>query len=494
MRPEKNNESKYLWRTVLISAIAAIIALLPALVYGRGMLMLSDDFTYQQQIFNVYYGELFKSGNIFGWSWFTDLGSPAAPSYSFYNLFSPFTLLFAFLPAKIIPYATAPMLVLKYTVAAVLAYFFIKRFVKHGDSAVFGAVLYAFSGAQAVNLLFPFHDATAIFPLLLIGIEEVGGAFASWSKGKGNSLSKINLRGLGLLAIAAALSAVTNYFLFFGEIIFAIIYYLLRFGVKNWRGILACLAGGFVGAMAAGVVLLPSALSVLSNPRVGSVSGEILFDWSRYLTILQAYFMPTDVMGMRNAFLQHECSSCGLTLPFVSMALCFGYAYENKKSRLTWLMAVLALFSVVPILNSAFSMFNSHYYARWYFMAALVFALCSSLATDNWESPRKPLVIGSFVNLICTLGTAFLCLLAWLLFKIKGRAYITDQVNLPVLLAIFGVGILFSVLVYIIVKKSRCIIAALTVGAISRRLFRPALPRFAILWARAKRSTTVTER
>lgn len=453
-----NVKSKYLWRVAIIAFIVATVALLPSVIMGRGMLLMSDDFTYQQQLFNVYYGDLYKSGNLFGWSWYTDLGSGTASSYSFYNLFSPFTLLFAFLPSSVIPYMTAPLLVLKYVVAAVLAFIFIQKFANSRDAALFGALLYAFSGLQTINLIFPFHDATAIFPLLLIGIEDAAN--------EENTRNGI-FRGTGVLAIAVFLLAVTNYYLFFGQVVFAIIYYLFRFAFKkNPKGFLRCLLGGVLGTLAAGIVLVPSALAVLSNPRVGGLCSEGLFDWSRYLTILQAYFMPTDVMGMRNAFLQHECSSCALTLPFVAMALVFAYIYNNKKSRLTWLTITLILMSGIPILNSVFSMLNAHYYARWFYMPALIFALASALAIDDPKTLRKTLRIGSAFNICCTVLTAFVSMLAWFLFWIKGKTYITEQVNLPVILTIFALGIIFSVATYLICRHANSIVTSLTVCVI----------------------------
>ena len=52
----------------------------------------------------------------------------------------------------------------KYAAAAVCAYSYLKRFVGKKYAAL-GAMLYAFSGFQSVNLIFHhFHDAVAFFP------------------------------------------------------------------------------------------------------------------------------------------------------------------------------------------------------------------------------------------------------------------------------------------------------------------------------------------
>lgn len=453
-------EKPNIGRTAIIAAIVAILALLPALIIGRGMLLFSDDFTYQQQIFNIYYGELYKSGNLFGYSWYTDLGSGVVSSYSFYNLFSPFTLLFAFFPANVIPYLTAPMLVLKYVTAAVLAYIYIQKFAKNSRAATFGALLYAFSGLQTINLIFPFHDMTALFPLLLIGVEEA------------TAENRERWQGTGILAIAVALSALTNYYLFFGEVIFAIIYFLFRFKLsKNIKGMLRCLLGGLLGAMTAAIILVPSALSVLENPRLSDTSWSLLFGWDGYLTLLQAYFMPVSVMGTRNAFLQHTCSSCSIWLPFVGMSLCFAFAAESfrKKDktgmRITYLMLACVIISALPILNSVFSLFNANYYARWFYMPSLIFALASSLILSDERTLRKPLKEGAIANLAFTIFTAILSLAAYFVFKIFGKTYITKQVNLPLLIAYFAAGIFCAAAVFFVIRSSRRVVKALTVYA-----------------------------
>ena len=65
------------------------------------------------------------------------------------------------------------LLALKYGVASLTAYAYIRRFVKTPNAALIGALLYAFSGFQAYNVFFNhFHDVTAFFPLLLLALEQ----------------------------------------------------------------------------------------------------------------------------------------------------------------------------------------------------------------------------------------------------------------------------------------------------------------------------------
>ena len=441
----------YVLKTAALALLSAAAAILPFVISGHGVLTLRDDFNYQQLAFSILCGDFIKHGN-FGWSWVTDLGSSVIGSYSFYNLASPFALLTAWLPAAAIPYAAAPVLILKYCTAAVLAFLFIKRFVGNPDAAVFGALLYAFCGFQTVNLIFPFHDVTALFPLLLIGLEEL----------------VINRRR-GVFALSVALSCMLNYYFFFGQIVFLVIYFAFRFIIGETSSLhpaacetkkpetlsrkiirrlvnaAHCIAEGLLGIGIAGVIFIPSVLSVLQNPRIGSSVSEIIFDWTRYFTILQGYFLPADVMGSQGYFLEKACTSCSLCLPFIAMSFVFAYMLKNKKKPLTLFAVSIIIISCIPILNSMFSMFNSQYYARWFYMAALIFALISSIALSEAAAAeicraessdrkkdlfhKKYLIRGSAANLICVVITIFAEAALILIFKITGHPYL-EKINI----------------------------------------------------------------
>ncbi len=120
----------------------------------------------------VHYG---KGGQ---WCWSLDLGSSVISGFSFYNLGSPFFWIFLLCPKGSFPYLAGPLYILKYAVACVTSYIYLRSFSKSksykNDYALIGALLYAFSGFQTINLqFFHFHDVVAFFPLLLWGIENV---------------------------------------------------------------------------------------------------------------------------------------------------------------------------------------------------------------------------------------------------------------------------------------------------------------------------------
>ena len=75
-------------------------------------------------------------------------------------------------PPEAFPYLVAWVLMLKYAVAGLTSCLYIRQYVNQPWCAVAGSVLYAWSGYQAANIVFyQFHDVTAFFPLLLLGLD-----------------------------------------------------------------------------------------------------------------------------------------------------------------------------------------------------------------------------------------------------------------------------------------------------------------------------------
>lgn len=417
-------QKKYITRVLLLSLITAALSIVPFVIANGGLFTLRDDFDYQQTVFSMFCNDAVKSGEL-GWSWYTDLGSSFIGSYSFYNLGSPFMWLSFILPAAAIPYAMGFFIILKYCVAAVLSYIYISRFVNNKNYAVMGAMMYAFCGFQTMNLMFPFHDVTALFPLLLIGVEEL-----------------VEKRRFGVLTFAIVVSAMLNYYFLFGQLIFLILYFVFRFLITDFKKYIKfvpkCLLEGVLGVGIASFYFIPSILAVTDNPRLGSFVSEIIYGWRSYLMIMQAYFMPSDVMGSQSYFLNRSCDSCAIYLPMFAMTLVFAYIMQNKKGNMTKFLIAIAGISLIPVLNAAFSMFNARYYARWYYMAALIFALVSAVALDNIRNEsRKTLKQGFILHAIGTLLTLGACF-GVIILSVLMELHIEDKVDIKMMI-IYGV-------------------------------------------------------
>ena len=441
MNENKLLQKKYFFRVLLFAFITAALSIVPHMISNGGIFSLRDDFDYQQTVFAMFCNDALKSGET-GWSWYTDLGGSFIGSYSFYNLGSPFFLLSAVFPSSWYPYLIGIFLILKYCVAACLAYLYIGRFVKNQNYAVIGAMLYAFCGFQTMNLMFPFHDVTAIFPLMLIGIEELA-----------------EKRRFGVLALSVAISAVLNYYFLFGQIIFLAIYFIFRFLIsdfkKHIRTLGLCLLEGIIGIGISAFFFLPSAIAVMDNPRIGSFVSQIVYDWQTYLMIMQAYFIPSDVMGSQAYFINRTCDSCAVYLPLFAMTLVFGYILKNKKNPFSWLMVCLAGISLIPVLNASFSMFNSRYYARWYYMMSLVFALASAMMLDDFygfksekeKDAAKSVKYGFILNSAGSILT-LLAMAGVIVISVAAELHIEDKVDLKTMalyavLTLLGLAVSF---------------------------------------------------
>ena len=61
----------------------------------------------------------------------------------------------------------------------------------------------------------------------------------------------------------------------------------------------------------------------------------------------------------------------------------------RRKSWVKTLLPILFLMAFVPVLNSAFQMFNSGYYARWFYMLTLMMSLATVTALENPRADWK---------------------------------------------------------------------------------------------------------
>ena len=123
----------YYKKTLFISLILSFLILAPFVIVewiktGAPVFLYYGDYNVQQIPFYEHCVRMVHEGN-FGWDWLTDLGSNFIGSYSYYLLGSPFFWLMCLFPASWAPYLMAPIYMLKFATAAVIAYAYLKRFV-----------------------------------------------------------------------------------------------------------------------------------------------------------------------------------------------------------------------------------------------------------------------------------------------------------------------------------------------------------------------------
>lgn len=360
-----------------LAFIAACALFIPYMIKDQGYFLFYGDFNVQQIPFYKMCHDAVRSGDIF-WNWNTDLGVNFIGSYSFYLLGSPFFWLTIPFPSWMVPYLMGPLLILKFSLASLTAYVYLRRFVKP-QSAVIGGLLYAFSGFSIYNIFFNhFHEAIIIFPILLYALELY---------------MEENKKGVFALAVFAA--AFMNYFFFAGMVVFVMIYWLLRMLSGKWSITMPrfgwLLFEAVIGVALAAVLLLPSFFTVIANPRTSSSLvgwDNVLYGKNQiFLNAIEVFFFPPDLPARPVFFTGSDVkwSSLAAWLPVFGMTGAIGFMCAKKGHWLKRIIIILFIMALVPGLNSLFYMANSAYYARWYYMLVLMIVLATVISFEDEE-------------------------------------------------------------------------------------------------------------
>ena len=373
---KKSIRDNYFLKAFFLGLGLSFLVFLPFIVVDGGRFLFYGDFNVQQVPFYRLAHDAVRSGNL-GWSHLTDLGANFIGSYSFYLLGSPFFWLTIPFPSEWVQFLMGPLLILKFACATLTGYVYIHRYTKSKDTALIGAVLYAFSGFSIYNIFFNhFHEAIVFFPLLLAALDEY-----------------MATRRRGLFALAVCACCVVNYYFFVGQVTFTLIYFFLRLICKSWRinlkDFLLLALEAVLGLGLSCVLLVPSVMTVLQNYR----TSEYINGWNavlynnvqRYLHILTCFFFPPDLPARPNFTPDSgsKWASLGAWLPLFGMTGVIGWLQMRRKHWLKKMLWISFLMALVPFLNASFQMMNSAYYARWYYMLTLMMAMATVLALEN---------------------------------------------------------------------------------------------------------------
>ena len=408
MRPEKTGDSLSsparvrAYHAFLLGALMALIALSPAVLPYSGRFVTRGDLIEQQLPFLAETRRLLRDG-LGGYSFATFLGAPAAGSYAFYTLGSPFVWPLALLPQGLLAYGVSVMAVLKHAVCALTAFCYLRRMVSDRRLALLGSALYAFSSFTVVNTQFyHFTEVIAFFPLILLGLED---AMSSAPRP-------------GLLALACGLNTLTNYYFMLSSALLAALYFLARLFSADWRqartprrvffAVFECA----VGCALAGVLLLPAMHAMLSITRTGASDTPLLsqrYAISTLLERLRALLMPIE-SGVVHAYYGDapSWSSTAAHLPVFGLTGVFVFLFAQRGRRwLKALLAVLAVFCVIPALCGLFVLETNTDYTRWWYGLALLLTLATLYALDGAPlRARAWRVSFALCALLCALLTA----------------------------------------------------------------------------------------
>lgn len=405
---------------------------LPITILEKGLFFIGSDFNLQQMIFGEVMNYSLKEGSYL-WTWFNDLGSDFIGAFSFYNLFSPFNVFTYLFPARWYPYLCSFLTIVKFGVGGLTSYLFLKRYVKNKKLVLLGSLLYSFSGFQFTNMLFHYYDSVVLFPLLLYALDNL-----------------VYDNRKGYFALTVSLLAFTNWFMFIGEVVFVVIYYIVKVICKSYvfdlKKFFNILLEGVLGTLLASVVLVPSLFFTISNPRISNsftLSSSLKYSsLINYIEIFRAFFFPSEVMTPRAYLDTANYASVDLYLPFVGSVLAISYSISKKKSWISILMFTCIFFMFVPILNSSFFLFTTSYYARWFYMPTLVLALLSIKCIEENISIKSGTII-SFLSLGVMILSYFV-----LKYRYPEVEYIHDIKYLIMMISFMIINLVILILIY----------------------------------------------
>ncbi|MCR5277950.1 MAG: YfhO family protein [Lachnospiraceae bacterium] len=436
----------------LISFAIFAISVIPHLFFTKGTWIYYGDFNVQQIPFYMHVHDAIRQGNFF-YDWSTDLGGSLAGCYSFYLLGSPFFWLTIPFPTAWIPYMMPWITALKYAVMALGAYLFAGRYLKTETGAFAAALLFAFSGFNGAVLVYNhFHDFIAFFPFWLILFERM------IEDGKRSGF-----------ALMTALMLIINYYFFFGGVVFLVIYFVIRYVIferdyrKTLLRLLRALYTGLTGVLLGCIFFIPGIAYTIGNSRISdTLNGYDLLaykDSVLWLGIFKNIVMLPDVSGL-NSMLNPDMarvSGLGGYLPLFSLSgvVAFFHAKQGRRREKVFILVML-LFAFIPMLNAAFSAFNSEYYARWYYMPILIMAVMTGRMIEERADNRGAMQIG-----VIFVGVATLAIIAMSIFPAKdgnGEMTVLGKLKNPEQLVceIVFSTVMFLLLVLYHIKISKC--------------------------------------
>lgn len=428
MKTMNENRNKIVPAAVFLGGMLIyFLAVLPFLISHKGLFFYYGDYNVQQVPFLIFAHRAVRQGRLF-WNPLVDLGGNMGGTFSFYLWGSPFFWLTIPFPEAWLPYMMPFLMALKCGTASVTAYAWIRTQTRTDRAAVLGAYLYAFSGFQACNIVFQhFHDATAFFPLYLLSFDRfVEGRRENGGQGRGEAGKEGRKKGRGLYGfiLMTALMSVINYYFFFGQVVFLILYYTVRWGIRSVRaeGILSALARVLQIAAAAAAGLLLSAFflvqsvsGIMGNSRISEfLSGYDLVvypDSTTPLAILKSFFMVPDLIARGTLFSSDYIRNGSLAfyLPCFAMTGVFAFRMLRRRNWKNTLLTVLAVMAFVPVLCSVFSALNENFYARWFYMPVL---LCACMTSEVLEEKEcSAFSKGAALSLACTGLFILMCFL-----------------------------------------------------------------------------------
>ena len=430
--------------------LIAIVIFLPSVIRNNGLLTMAEDFNAQGIPFLYLVHDAIRNGDIF-WNWYIDIGS------DFWSLTmpaggwtSPSMWIVPRVPRTWLPYLPTVILAMKYTVAGVCSFLFLKRYAHDNFIAFAGSLLYAFSGNFACSLVFSMQDGAAFFPLLLWALDEL-----------------LENKHRGPFTIAVFLNICASFSLFISSFIALLIYFFVKYWSwdrKLWNRIGLCILEGLLGVGIAGFVFIPSAIALLSSSRTALAlhgSSALTYSTQDILLLIRGILFPGEAMSNTTSIVENDWWSNAAYLPMVSVILVGAYVVREKD----WLQQIIvlcAIIALVPILNNIFMLEMSGNYRRWFNFPIILMAAASVFCMNKPEDYpviRMSLVVLGVILVYC----AFVFCFPW---ENGETIAIYDRKRLNTAICYAVIGVIATAAIWFLGKQRDNISLLLTAGII----------------------------
>lgn len=270
---------------ILVLGIIQVITLKPYLLGDMYMVML--DGINQYTHFYSEFSSMIKSGKSIFWSWHQGIGSNFYGAMTYYVLSPIMLILIVLFPTDSVPYLFIIAYIIKQQLAAIFMYKLLNKFNFKNITCVIIGVLWACNSYfihYADNPMW--LDQMYLLPLIFIGVEKI----------------RENNKFL-VFTIAIALSAISNYYLFFSVTIFVYLYIIAMYFIRSEKIVLKefiahmlKITGYYlIGVMISAIVLIPAVLGIKESARTSGsgLPSMISFDFTFLKDSLKSMYFNT---------------------------------------------------------------------------------------------------------------------------------------------------------------------------------------------------------
>ena len=200
---------------IVLLAIIQFISL-KGFLSGDKFLLIVDGIN-QYTHFYSEFSEIVKNSKSIFWSWHQGIGSNYFGTMTYYVLGPVMFLLVLILPKSMIPYSFVIAFIIKQQLSAIFMFMLLKKYNFKKITCIIISLMWSCNAYFIHYTSNPMWiDILLFLPLIFIGIEKIA-----------------NDKKSVVFVISIALSAISNYYLFFTLTIFTYIYIVIRYILKN---------------------------------------------------------------------------------------------------------------------------------------------------------------------------------------------------------------------------------------------------------------------